>query len=257
MVGAAAVTVIGGIFGSNKAAKTQAQAIRLQRDQLNFNKKRYEDYQNQYGSINDLVVNDAIKGVSADLGRASGEANADTATAFQNAQTALDNQNQRMGINPNSGRAEASNRKLALGQAVATAGNVTNARNTERKNASDQTWNRRYSVYGSGLNLVTNAANSMNNSSNNLSNTLSNQAARQQDAANEALGLGASLGIQALQGYKDNNNANKSTITIPTDQIESSTKGLKLFGTDVSSGILQDNISSVQPPNNINNSFLG
>ena len=251
MLGTAAVSTIGGIIGGNKAAKTQKQAIQLQRDQLNFDKQRYNDYQTKYSGINDLVISEAQEGVTADLGRASSEASADTATAFKNAQTALDNQNQRMGINPNSGRADSSNRQLALGQAVATAGNVTHARNTERKTASDQTWDRRYAVYGSGINLVNNAANSVSNSTSNLANSYNNQAASDSATSNQALGLGASLGIQALSNYMT-----PKTTTVPVDQVNSTTKGLKVNGTTVSNGILHDNLASVQPNNN-SGSFLG
>lgn len=252
MVGIAGVSAIGGLFGNKSAKKLQKQSIQLQRDKLNFDQKRYDDYQKQYAGINDLVISEAQQGVTADLGRASSEASADTATAFKNAQTALDNQNQRMGINPNSGRADSNNRQLALSQAIATAGNVTNSRNNERKTASDQTWNRRYAVYGSGINLVNNAANSVNNSTNALAETYNSQAASEGAAANQALGLGASLGIQALSNYMT-----PKTTTIPVNQIDSTTKGLKLNGTDVSSGIIYDNISSVQPKSNTNSTFLG
>lgn len=254
MVGAAGISVVGGLFGSKSAAKTQKEAIKLQREQLAFNKEKYADYKNQYSGINDLVIGEAEKGVTADLGRVTSEASADTATAFKNAQTALDNQNQRMGINPNSGRAESNNRQLALSQAIATAGSVTNARNSERKNANDQTWNRRYAVYGSGLNLVNSAANSVDSSSQNLASAYGNLANNQQSAANSALSIGASLGMQAFQNYQ----ANKpTTTTIATNNIDATTKGLKLNGTDVSSGVLFDSPKTPLYQNQNNGSFLG
>ncbi|WP_151721068.1 hypothetical protein [Acinetobacter ursingii] len=250
-VGIGAVTAIGGIMGSNKAAKTQKQAIALQRDQLNFNKQRYEDYQNQYGGIIDLVVKGAEEGVDPNLGQVTSEASADTATAFKNAQTALDNQNQRLGINPNSGRADSSNRQLSLSQAIATAGNVTNARNTERKSAADQTWNRRFGVYQQGNSLINGAANTVSNSASSLASTTSSNANSQSQLANQAIAGGLS---SITQGLLSNMNTNKTT-TVPIDNIESSTKGLKVNGTSVGSGVLFDETRGIAPYAN-QNSFL-
>ena len=254
MVGAAAITAIGSIAGGKSAKKLQKESLALQRDELNFSKQRYQDYQNQYGGLADLVVSEAEKGVQADLGRVTSEANADTATAFANAKQALDNQNQRLGINPNSGRAESSNRQLATNQAIATAGNVTNARNKERQYAEDATWNRRYGVYQQGNSLITGAANNVSNGMSNMANNMSNSANTQAQAANAGLASAASL---AMQGYL--NYQNKKPTTIPVSNIDSATKGLKVNGTNVGSGVLYDNISSVRPPQQTvnNGSFLG
>lgn len=254
MVGAAAITAIGSIAGGKSAKKLQKESLALQRDELNFSKQRYQDYQNQYGGLADLVVSEAEKGVQADLGRVTSEANADTATAFANAKQALDNQNQRLGINPNSGRAESSNRQLATNQAIATAGNVTNARNKERQYAEDATWNRRYGVYQQGNSLITGAANNVSNGMSNMANNMSNSANTQAQAANAGLASAASL---AMQGYL--NYQNKKPTTVPVSNIDSATKGLKVNGTNVGSGVLYDNISSVRPPQQTvnNGSFLG
>lgn len=254
MVGAAAITAIGSIAGGKSAKKLQKESLALQRDELNFSKQRYQDYQNQYGGLADLVVSEAEKGVQADLGRVTSEANADTATAFANTKQALDNQNQRLGINPNSGRAESSNRQLATNQAIATAGNVTNARNKERQYAEDATWNRRYGVYQQGNSLITGAANNVSNGMSNMANNMSNSANTQAQAANAGLASAASL---AMQGYL--NYQNKKPTTVPVSNIDSATKGLKVNGTNVGSGVLYDNISSVRPPQQTvnNGSFLG
>ena len=260
-VGVGAISTIGGIFGSSSARKSQKEANRIARDTLNFNKQRYNDYQEQYGGLIDLVVDDALEGVDPDLGRVSSEANANTATAFGNAKQALDNQNQRLGINPNSGRADSSNRQLALGQAVATAGNVTNARNKERQYANDATWNRRFNVYQQGNSLMTNAANQVTNSMNNLESSQRNAAASQSAMANQALIGGISSITQGLLSDPNAMNSVKglfglpTTSTQPLTNIDTATKGLKVEGTDVGSGIMYDNISSTQKKNN--GSFLG
>lgn len=256
MVGAAAISTIGGLVGGKSAKKLQKEALELERQNLAFNQQRYNDYQSKYGGLIDLVIGQAEKGVDADLGRVTSEASADTATAFANSKQALDNQNQRMGINPNSGRADSNNRQLALGQAVATAGNVTNARNKERQYAEDATWDRRFGVYQQGNSLITGAANNVSNSMSNMANNTANNANSQSQAANSAISNGASL---AIQGMLNNPNLfSKSKTSVPVSNIDSATKGMKVNGTQVGNGVIYDSISSVRPQQPANNgSFLG
>lgn len=258
-VGIGAVSAIGGLIGNNSAKKAQKEANRIARDTLNFNKQRYNDYNQQYGGLIDMVVSDAEKGVQADLGGVTSEANADTATAFDNAKQALDNQNQRLGINPNSGRAESSNRQLALNQAVATAGNVTNARNNERQFANDATWNRRYGVYQQGNAMLNGAAASVDNSMSNLSNSYANSAVSQSNMANQAIAGGISSITQGLLGNQDaiKNLWGGKTETVPLSTIDTATKGMKVNGTEVGSGVMYYNIASVRPKTTNNDSFLG
>jgi len=254
-VGVAAVSAIGGMFGKKSAKKLQKEALALERDTLDFNKQRYNDYQEKYGGITDLVIADAEKGVTADLGKVTSEASADTATAYANAQQALDNQNQRMGINPNSGRAESSNRQLALGQAITTAGNVTNARNTERKNASDTTWNRRYGVYQQGNSLINGAASNVSNSMSNLASTLNTQATNADNAANQAIAGGVSQIVQSGMSGNATLDSLKSlfkgatTTTVPVSSMDTATKGLKVDGTSVGSGVMYDSIANIKAKN--------
>ena len=49
-------------------------------------------------------------------------------------------------INPNSGRAESMARQSGIAQALGTAGNITANREAERRNAEQQTWDRRAHV---------------------------------------------------------------------------------------------------------------
>ncbi len=252
-IGAAGLSTLGGIVSGNKANKLTKQALELQRQQFAFDQQRYQDYQNQYGGIIDLVVKEAEDGVDPNLGQVSSEASANTATAFKNAQNALNNQNQRLGINPNSGRADSSNRQLALSQAIATAGNVTNARNTERKNANEQTWNRRLAVYQQGNSLINGAANNVSNTGSSISNTLANSGNQQSTTANQALAGGLSLATQGLLSQYATNTP--QTTTVPISNIEDSTKGLKVSGTNVSSGIIFDDTKGISSLLN-NNSYL-
>jgi len=260
-VGVGAMSAVSGFLGSKSAAKAQKEANKIARDTLNFNKQRYNDYHEQYGGLIDMVVDQAEKGVTADLGGVSSAANADTATHFANAQQALDNQQQRMGINPNSGRAESANRQLATNQAIAAAGNVTNARNREREYANDTTWNRRYGVYQQGNALLNGAANNVTSSANNLQSTLETSATNSGNAAGQAISGGLSTITQGILGNQ--NVMNKlngligGTTTTGVSKMDTATKGLKVNGTQIGSGILYDNITSVRPNNANTGSFLG
>ncbi|MDC4360933.1 hypothetical protein NQ651_17230 [Acinetobacter baumannii] len=243
--GVGVISMVGGMAGNKSARKTQKEALQLEREKFQYAQKIREEYQNQYGGLIDLVVADAEKGVNPDLGRVTSDASADTATSFKNAQTALENQQQRMGINPNSGRAESSNRQLALNQAVATAGNVTNARNTERKNASDQTWNRRFGVYQVGTNLLSGAQTAVTNSMGSLANTLNSNASQQAQTSNQAIVGGLSSITQGVLGQL--NQSSPKTTTVPVSDIGNATQGLKVNGTNVSSGVLYDDTKGLTP----------
>lgn len=260
-VGVGAVSAISGIIGSSSARKTQKEANKIARDTLAFNKQRYNDYNEQYGGLIDMVVDQAEEGVTADIGGVTATANADTASQFANAKQALDNQNQRLGINPNSGRADSSNRQLATSQAIATAGNVTNARNKEREYANDATWSRRFNVYQQGNSLLNGAANNVTSSANNLQSTLETSATNSSNAAGQAISGGLSTITQGLLGNQNVmnklNGLFSGTTTTGVSNIDSATKGLKVNGTAVGSGVLYDNISSVQQKNNQLGSFLG
>ena len=78
-----------------------------------------------YGGLEQQLVNDANKGVVADLGGVTARAIGDTATQFKTNKAAQLRAQQRMGINPNSGRAESMARQSGIAQALGTAGNIT------------------------------------------------------------------------------------------------------------------------------------
>lgn len=260
-VGVGALSAASGFLGSKSAAKSQKEANKIARDTLNFNKQRYNDYNEKYGGLIDMVVDQAEEGVTADLGGVSSAANADTATQFANAQQALDNQQQRMGINPNSGRAESANRQLATSQAISAAGNITNARNREREYANDTTWNRRFNVYQQGNSLLNGAANNVTSSANNLQSTLEAGATNASNASGQAISGGLSTITQGILGNQNVMNKLNSliggTTTTGVSKMDAATKGLKVNGTQIGSGILYDNITSVKPNNANTGSFLG
>lgn len=210
-------SLVSGILGSNKAAKAQKQAIALQRDTLDFNKKKYADNQALYGDLNKQMVDDAKKGVTADLQGVSDRASNDVATQFQNTADANLREQQRMGINPNSGRAESTMQKTALAQALATAGNVTRARESERVNADNQTYARRAAVYQAGMGQLNNDSNQINSASQNLSSGYQNQANQENANAASAFSTAVGLGLKAYDNY----NSPATAPTVPTGSLGS------------------------------------
>ena len=67
-----AAVAVGGMslggLSSSKSSKSPKEANAIARETLNFNKQRYNDYKKMYGGLEQQLVNDANKGVVADLG---------------------------------------------------------------------------------------------------------------------------------------------------------------------------------------------
>lgn len=210
-------SLVSGIFSSNKAAKAQKQALALQRDQLNFAKQKYTDNQALYGDINKQMVADAQKGVTADLQGVSDRASNDVATQFQNTADANLREQQRMGINPNSGRAESTMQKTALAEALAASGNITRAREAERVNADNQTYARRAAVYQTGVNQLNNDGNQINSATQNLASGYQNQSNQENANAVGAFNTAVGFGLKAYDSYKAAPNAPK----VPTGALGS------------------------------------
>lgn len=196
------LSLAGGIMGGRSAKKSQKQAIALQQQTLAFNKQRYADAQNLYGDTIRKMVDGAEAGVKADLQGVSDRAAGDIAAATAGAQEAAMRTQQRMGINPNSGRADSMLRQTNLAAALAKAGSVTNARENERRTAEQQTWNRRRDVSGLGISQMNSTAGDVNNATSSLAGTYSNIAQQQQQQANALISGGGQLLGGALGGLK-------------------------------------------------------
>lgn len=212
-------SLLGGLSSSKSSKKAQKEANAIARETLNFNKQRYNDYKTMYGGLEQQLVNDANKGVVADLGGVTSRATADVATQFANQQDALMRANQRMGINPNSGRAEANARKLGLAQSLATAGNITTNREAERRNAAQQTWDRRAHVNNLGINQMNMSANGVNSANTQLMNNYNNTAAQKAQQAGAFFGAAGAIGAQYLDGLSAAQSPNIQTSGIPTRNV--------------------------------------
>jgi len=208
-------SLLGGLSSSRSSRKTAKQALALQREQFEFNKKRYNDYKAMYGGLEQMQVDAAKKGVIADLGGVTARATGDVATQFTNAEEAQRRQQQRLGINPNSGRADSMGRQTGISKALAMAGNITSNRELERRNAEQQTWNRRAQVNQTGIAQMNGSFGDMNQSNNGMVSTLNNQAAQQAQQAASLYGAAGMMGGMYLGGLSKPTADPETTIAPP------------------------------------------
>lgn len=201
-LGLGAASLLSGLSSSKSSKKLAKEQLALQRQMFDFAKQRYGDYKTNYGDIEQQLIADAKKGVVADLGGVTSRAAADVSTQFAGAEDARLRNMQRMGINPNSGRAESMGRQTALSEALAKAGNITSAREAERTNANNQTYLRRQNMMNVGIGQLNGATADMNNAMSGMANTYGQMS---QSAANQASGLlsgGAALAAYGLGRMK-------------------------------------------------------
>ena len=197
----AGASLIGGIVGGKSSKKLAKEQLRLQREMFQFQRQRYLDYKKLYGDLEGQMVADAKKGVVADLAGVTNRAATDVATQFGNAEEERLRNMQRMGINPNSGRADAIASRSAIAKSLASAGSITTGREAERRFADQETWNRRARVNDMGINQMNGASNAMVGAQQNMASTYGQMANNQ---ATTAAGLysaaGTLVGLGALDG---------------------------------------------------------
>lgn len=197
----AGASLIGGIAGGKSSKKLAKQQLALQREMFDFQKKRYDDYKSLYGDLEGQMVADAKKGVVADLAGVTNRASADVATQFGNAEDARLRNMQRMGINPNSGRADALAARNSIAQSLAAAGNITTGREAERRNAEQQTWDRRAAVTNQGISQMNGASSAMMGAQGAMAGTYGQMAANKASQAGALFGAAGSLvGMGAFDG---------------------------------------------------------
>lgn len=158
MIGLGIASLVGGFAGKKSAKKDRRQQMQILQEDLAFKKQRYTNFKALYGDLEKQLVEDAKTGVKADIKGVTDRAVGDVAQQFSGAEQQAVRNDQRYGINPNSGRAEASSRALGIAKATTTAGLVNQQRETEQRRATDLTWNRRAAVNNLGVSQMNNAA---------------------------------------------------------------------------------------------------
>ena len=210
----AGASLISGIAGSRSSKKLAKEQLRLQREMFDFQKQRYDEHKARYGGLEDQMVADAKKGVIADLAGVTNRASTDVATQFANAEDERLRNMQRMGINPNSGRADAIASRNAIAKSLAAAGNITAGREAERRNADNQTWARRSAVTNLGVQQMNEAANGMESAQERMADTYGQMAANSASQAGAMYGAAGSLiGSGAFDGIFSGRSATTPTTT--------------------------------------------
>lgn len=210
----AGASLISGIAGSRSSKKLAKEQLRLQREMFDFQKQRYDEHKARYGGLEDQMVADAKKGVIADLAGVTNRASTDVATQFANAEDARLRNMQRMGINPNSGRADAMASRNSVAQSLAAAGNITAGREAERRNADNQTWARRSAVTNLGVRQMNGALDGMNAAQDSIADTYGQMAANSASQAGALYGAAGSLiGGGAFDGIFSGRSATTPTTT--------------------------------------------
>lgn len=239
--------LIGGLSSSRSAKKLQQQALDLQAQQLAFAKQRYNDSQAIYGGVTKQAVQDAENGVQADLGGVTSRATGDVASAFANADAMRQRNLQRLGIAPDSGRADALANQDAVQQALTQAADVTTQREAERRNAVDQTFARRQWAANLGQAQMNGDANGVANATSNMAGTYNNFANQDAGAAQgffAGAGQALGMGLASMQPSGSSGITTPVTSGVPTTNVtpsaafqakQSAIKNSNLI-TDVQSG---------------------
>lgn len=219
--------VIGGATGflggkekdkqQKKADKANQQSLDVQHQQYADARKRQEDYDKIYGPIEKGYLSLVTQGVKPDIDGVTTRAIGDVNTQFANSEAARLRQMQRMGVNPNSGRADALGRQLSLSRGLALAGTINQSRQQEMDRAKDLTFARYQDANQTGINKLNGTQANINNASTALSQTYANRATQSQANANSASNSWADLGGTIFKAWDQyNTKKNTSTGTVGT-----------------------------------------
>jgi hypothetical protein len=111
-------------------------------------------------------------------------------------------------------------RQTGIARGLALAGNITNNREAERRNAEQKTWDRRAYVNNLGIGQMNNAFDGVNNANNQLMNNYNNKAAQKAQEAGGFFGAAGSLAGQYLGGLGGAQAPNIQTSGIPTRNVQ-------------------------------------
>ena len=216
LTGGPAGAVIGGAAGflgdrdkkkqQQKADQANQQSLDMQQQQYDEARRKQADYDKIYSPIEKGYLSLVTQGVKPDIDGVTTRAIGDVNTQFANSEAARLRQMQRMGVNPNSGRADALGRQLSLSRALALSGTINQSRQQEMDRAKDLTFARYQDANQTGINKLNGTQANINNASTALSQTYANRATQSQGNANNAANSWADLGgtvFKAWDQYKN------------------------------------------------------
>lgn len=223
LTGGPAGAVIGGLGGflggkekkkGQKAAdQANAQSMALQQQQLADAKKRTEDYDKNFKPVENQWLASIRQGVNPDYDQITNSVIGDVNTQFAGAESARLRQMQRLGVNPNSGRADSLGRNLSLSRALALSGGINHASRQEKNRAEDLNYARQSDAVQVGVNKLNGAQLSVNSAANSLSQTYANKANQAQANAGNAANNWADLGSTVFEAWdKYKNKPAKTTV---------------------------------------------
>lgn len=196
----AGVSLVGGLLGQRSANKQANAQNQLQQQQIDMAKARIDDYNNRYGPLEQMLIDRAKKGAAPDLGGVTARANADVNQQFDNTLASHQRNLGRMGFSQHL-KLAGSDESALLARAKALAGNITTARENERRQAESNNLKMLGDVTQIGVNKMNNAQSSLDTAMNNMANSYGNRAAA---SANSAAGLlqgAGAIGGTLLQDY--------------------------------------------------------
>jgi hypothetical protein len=209
-------SLLGGLFGSSKAAKEQKRMRKELQKQREFAMERWQHYLDTYGDLERIMVGEAETGVVADIAGVSSRAAADTAMSFDRQRDQTRRQAMSFGLDPTSGRYQGMDRSMGLNEALAESHNVGTSRENERRWADSETFGRRMGLWQQGRAMGDAAAQDVQGSTGALARMHGSNSQYWGDMANNMFAqagfLGAySLGVpqqpqQPQQGWNLNNN---------------------------------------------------
>ena len=203
--------VIGGAAGfiggkeqkkqQKKADAANKQAMQIEQGQYDDARKRQQDYDAMYGPIEKGYLSLVTQGVKPDIDGVTTRAIGDVNTQFANSEAARLRQMQRMGVNPNSGRADSLGRQLSLSRALALSGAINQSRQQEMDRAEDLTFARYQDANQTGINKLNGVQSNINSASTALSQTYANRANQAQTNANNTMNTWADLGSTVYKAW--------------------------------------------------------
>lgn len=202
----AGVGLLGGLSSSKSAKKSAQAAEKLQREQLEFEQKRYNDALTQYKPVEDKLIAKAMETINPDYAGVTDRAISTVNSQFAGGEEARLRAMQRTGVNPNSGRADALSRQLSIGRSLSLAGNINSATLQEKQRADNVGYERLYNVNSLGANKLNGASNGLASAQTAMIQTQQNNAT---NSANAASGLFSGAGQLAGNWYAQPGNAQK------------------------------------------------
>lgn len=192
-VAVAGATVVSGVMASNSADRQSKAASQASKDQLGFERQRYEDWQNVYGHLQD-TLSEYYQSVTPDYYATIGLENFQ-----QQYQTGLQRLNESLvqrGIDPSSGIAASLTAQAELSAAEQRA-NIR--RDAERQSVEDRT---RFLQIGLGQN----PANSVANALSQQAQQAQSQSIAAQQSAGQAWAAAIPAAGKAITSIYDNYN---------------------------------------------------